>query len=239
MCLITRSLGHLPATSTRSLRRLTSVAVTVDAVSISSCIGPTVINDPARVPEHEFLTVSTSVKIILADLGSNVLLSPAVLTLLVDWDQYFTVLIIQSLVVTPRLLNSPKNKTQGSRTNSFQVFQTHGLDLRLVGLILISEILCLGLRQFSRCRWLPDSKHCVPFFSTCLVSTCVKTSPAVGTALLCSRVLVSLPWLFCSRVLQSLPWLFLFLHAHLARVSTSLQCTPWSENQRCSRSLQT
>ena len=76
---------------------------TVDAVSVSSCIGPTVINDPARVPEHDILAVSTGVKIILADLGStyNVLLSPAVLMLLVDWDQYFTVLITQSLVVTP------------------------------------------------------------------------------------------------------------------------------------------
>ena len=54
---------------------------TVDAVSVSSCIGPTVINDPARVPGHVILTVSTSVKIILADLGST---APAVLTLLVD-----------------------------------------------------------------------------------------------------------------------------------------------------------
>ena len=44
---------------------------TVVAVSVSSCIGPTVINDPARVPEHEFLTVSTGVKIILADLISS------------------------------------------------------------------------------------------------------------------------------------------------------------------------
>ena len=76
---------------------------TVDAVSVSSYIGPTVINDPARVPEHDILAVSTGVKTILADLGSTckVLLSPAALTLLVDWDQYFTVLFIQSLVITP------------------------------------------------------------------------------------------------------------------------------------------
>ena len=46
---------------------------------------------------------------------------------------------------------------------------------------------------FSQLSLLPNLKHCVPFFSTCLVSTCcvVKTSPAVGTALLCSRVLGS------------------------------------------------
>ena len=75
---------------------------TVLAVSVSSCIVPTIISDPARVSKHELLTVSTGVKIILSDLGStcNVLLSPAVLTLLVDWDHYFTVLITQSLVVT-------------------------------------------------------------------------------------------------------------------------------------------
>ena len=48
----------------------------VDAVSDSSCIGPAVINDPALIPEHGLLT--TSVKIILADVGStcNVLLLP-------------------------------------------------------------------------------------------------------------------------------------------------------------------
>ena len=38
------------------------------------------------------------------------------------------------------------------------------------------------------------------------------------------------PWLFFSRVLGSLPWLFLFLHGHLARVSTSLQFTPFGLN---------
>ena len=114
---------------------------TVVAVSVSSYIGPTFINDPARVPEHEFLTVSTGVKIILADLGStcNVLLSPAVLTLLVDWDQYFTVFIIQSLVVTPAQF--------GREQDTGISHIPHSLDLRLIGLILVSEILCLGLRQ--------------------------------------------------------------------------------------------
>ena len=42
------------------------------------------------------------------------LLSLCVLTLIVDWDQYFTVLIFQSLVVT---LNSSENRTQGSRAH--------------------------------------------------------------------------------------------------------------------------
>ena len=54
-------------------------------------------------PSTVELTVNSSVKIILSDLGStcNVMLSPAVLMLLVDWDQYFTVLTTQSLVITP------------------------------------------------------------------------------------------------------------------------------------------
>ena len=80
-----------------TFRRLTSL------LTISSCIATTFINDPARVFKHEILAVNSGVKIILSNLGStcNVLLSPAVLTLLVDWDQYFTVLITQSLVVTP------------------------------------------------------------------------------------------------------------------------------------------
>ena len=93
----------------------------------------------------------------------------------------------------------------------FRLSKSHGFDLGLIDFILVSEILCLGLRQLpfwsvlmitfdsswsnllSSCRWLPDLKHCVPFFSTCLVSTCcvAKTSPAVGIALLCSRVLGS------------------------------------------------
>ena len=120
---------------------------TVDAVSVSSCIGPTGINDPAHVPEHEFLTVSTGVKIILADLGStcNVLLSPAVLTLLVDWDQYFTVLFFQSLVATPAQFVREQD-TRISHIH-FRLSKPHSLDLRLIGLILISEILCLGPRQ--------------------------------------------------------------------------------------------
>ena len=97
-------------------------------------------------PSMEFLTVSTGVKIILADLGStcNVLHSPAVLTLLIDWDQYFTVLVIQSLVVTPAQFFGEQDT--GISHIRFRLSKPHGLDLRLVGLILVSEILCLGLR---------------------------------------------------------------------------------------------
>ena len=100
---------------------------TVVAVSVSSCIKPTVINDPARVPEHEFLTVSTDVKIILADLGStcSVLFSPA----LVDWDQYFTVLFIQSLVVTPAQFC--REQDTGISHIRFRLSKPYGLDLRL------------------------------------------------------------------------------------------------------------
>ena len=102
---------------------------TVVAVSVSSCIGPTIVNDPARVPEHEILAVSTGVKIILADLGStcNVLLSPAALTLLIDWDQYFTVLFIQSLVVTPAQFFREQNT--GISHIRFRLFKPHGFDL--------------------------------------------------------------------------------------------------------------
>ena len=166
---------------------------TVDAVSVSSCIGPTIIYDPARVPEHEILTVSTGVKIILADLGStcNVLLSPAVLTLLVDWDQYFTVLIIQSLVVTPARF--VREQDTGISHMSFRLSKPHGLDHRLVGLILVSEILCLGLRQIPfwsvlmitfDLSWADTFK----FFSQTSSLACTRfsacCSPAVGTALL-------------------------------------------------------
>ena len=45
--------------------------------------------------------------------------------------------------------------------------------------------------------------------------------PAVGTALLCSRVLGSLPWLFVDGFSGPNPWLFYFLHGHLARVSST------------------
>ena len=110
-----------------------------------------------------------------------------------------------------------------------------------------SEILCLGLRQFpfwsvltitfdsswsnlllllSHLSLLPDLKHCVPFFSTCCTSTCFSAccSPAVGIALSFVHGLSGpFPGCYASRVLGSLPWLFLFLHGHLARVSSNLQ----------------
>ena len=137
------------------------------------------------------------------------LLSPAGLTLLVDWDQFFTVLITQSLVITPAQFFIE----QDTRISHI----SYDLDLRLIDLILISEILCLGLRHFP-CRfmlmitfdlsWADTFK----FFSQTLSLTSTHfsacRSPAVGFALLCSRVLGSLLWLFCSRVLGSLPWLF-------------------------------
>ena len=150
-----------------------------------------------------------------------------------DWNQYFTMLIIQSLCCQFFVIFA-----LSFLTSAFCVHRPNQLG---------SEILCLGLRQFpfwsvltitfvsswsnslllSHLSLLPDLKHCVPFFSTCCTSTCFSAyySPAVGFALLCSRVLGSLPWLFCSRVLGSLPWLFLFLHGHLARVSSNLQFT--------------
>ena len=59
--------------------------------------------------------------------------------------------------------------------------------------------------------------------------------PAVGTALLCSGVLGSLPWLFVNGFSGPNPWLFYFLHGHLARVSSTspsellLLFTPWNQ----------
>ena len=143
-----------------------------------------------------------------------------------DWNQHFTILIIQSLscqffdIFALSFL-----------TSAFCVHRPNQLN---------SEILCLGLRQLpfwsvltitfdsswsnfllllSHLSLLPDLKHCVPFFSTYCTSMCFSAcfsayySPVVGFALLCSRVL------------GSLPWLFLFLHGHLARVSSNLQFT--------------
>ena len=145
-----------------------------------------------------FLIVNSCMKIILSDLSStcNVLLSPAVLTLLVDWDQCFTALISQSLVITPAQFFIEQD------TGISHI--SYDLDLRLIDLILISKILCLGLRHFhSRfmlmitfdLSWADTFK----FFSQTLSLTSTRfsacCSPAVGFALLCSRG--SLPWLFC------------------------------------------
>ena len=68
----------------------------------------------------------------------------------------------------------------------------------------------------SNCRWLPDLKHCVPFFSTCLVSKCC----VVKFRLLLASLF------FVHGFSGPGPWLFLSLHGHVARVSTSLQFTP-------------
>ena len=79
------------------------------------------------------------------------LLSPAVLTLLVDWDQYFTVLITQSLVITPAQFSIEQD------TGISHI--SYDLDLRLIDLILISEILCLGLRHPPPGRFMLMTTH--------------------------------------------------------------------------------
>ena len=192
---------------------------------------PTIINDPARVPEHELLAVSTGIKIILSDLGStcNVVLSPAALTLLADWDQYFTVLITQSLVVTPAQFVREQDRGISHIP--------HDLDLRLVDLILISEILCLGLRQLP-CRfvlmitfdlsWADTFKF---FFQTLslastLFSACC--SPAVGTALS-----------FVHGFWGPFPGCFYFLTAVWHVFQPAYNSPAWSESQRYPRSLHT
>ena len=178
-----------------------------------------------------FLTVNSGVKIILSDLGStcNVLLSPAVLTLLVDWDQYITVLITQSLVVTPAQFFIEQD------TGISHI--PYDLDLRLIGLILISEILCLGLRQLS-CRfmlmitfdlsWADTFK----FFSQTLSLTSTRfsacCSPAVGIALS-----------FDHGFSGPFPGCFYFFIAIWHVFHPAYNSPLWSESQRCPRSLHT
>ena len=95
---------------------------------------------------------------------------------------------------------------------------------------------------FSQLSLLPDLKHCVPFFSTCLVSTCcvVKTSPAVGTALLCSRVLGSRSLAVLLHGFSG-PFrgCFSFFTAIWHVFQPTYNSPPWSESKRCPRSLQT
>ena len=67
-----------------------------------------------RILDRDFLITNANVKIIIADVDSTC----NVRTLLVDWDQHFTILIIQPLL--SRLLTSPKRRTQGSRAHSLQ-----------------------------------------------------------------------------------------------------------------------
>ena len=154
----------------------------------------------------------------------------------------------------------------------FRLSKPHGLDLRLIGFILVSEILCLGLRQLpfwsvlmitfdssrsnllSNCRWLPDLKHCVPFFSTCCTSTCcfVKLNLLLALLFFVHGFSGPDPWLFCSRVLGSrsmavlftgsrvpVPGCFSFFTAIWHVFHPAYNSHPWSESKRCPRSLQT
>ena len=181
-------------------------------------------------------------------------------SLALDWNQYFTILIIQSLCC--HACSVRRRTRHRDLAHSFQIIQTTRsrsstdrlhprLGNSLPGTQTASLLVCVDRSRSTRpgqtccpnCRWLPDLKHCVPFFSTCCTSTCCvllcKTSLAVGIALLCSRVLGSLSWLFLLHWFSgSFPGCF-FLHGHLARVSTNLQFPPLSESKRCPRSLQT
>ena len=174
------------------------------------------------------------------------LLSPVVLTLLADWDQYFTVLITQSLVVTPaQFVREQDTKISLIR---FRLSKPNGLDIRLVGVILVSEILCLGLTQLP-CKfvlmitfdlsWADTFK----FFSqtSSLASTRFSAycSPAVGTALSFVHGFWG-PWLFVLHGFSGpFPGCFYFFTGFWHVFQPAYNSPPWSESQRCPRSLRT
>ena len=68
----------------------------------------------------------------------------------------------------------------------------------------------------SSCRWLPDLKHCVPFFSTCCTSTCCFVKLRLLLALL----------FFVHGFLGPGPWLFLFTGSRVPSLAVSLSSQP-------------
>ena len=170
------------------------------------------------------------------------LLSLAVPTLFVDLDQYFTVLITQSLVVTPAQFV----REQDTRISHIP----HDLDLRLVGLILISEILCLGLRQLP-CRfmlmitfdlsWADTFKLFSQTLSLASTRFSACCSPVVGTAVSFVHGFWGPgPWLFLLHgFLGTFPGCFYFFTAIWHVFQPAYNSPPWSESQRCPRSLRT
>ena len=195
---------------------------------ISSCIGPTIINDPAHVPEHDILTVST----ICSDTFRFTIIC-------VRFTCSRLELMLHRLAYSIPCCHvcSIRHRT-GHRdlAHSFQIIQTTRsrsltdrfhprlgnslLPFRYVLMITFDSSWSILLSHLSL---LPDLKHSVPFFSTCCF---VKLYLLLALLFFVHGFWGPGPWLFCSRVLGSLPWLFLFLHGHLARVSTSLQFTP-------------
>ena len=68
----------------------------------------------------------------------------------------------------------------------------------------------------SSCRWLPDLKHCVPFFSTCKTSTCCVVK---------LRLLLALPF-FVHGFWGPGPWLFCFTSSRVPSLAVSLSSRP-------------
>ena len=158
-----------------------------------------------------------------------------------DWNQYFTILIIQSLCCQFFDIFA-----LSFLTSAFCVHRPNQLG---------SEILCLGLRQFpfwsvltitfdsswsnsllllSHLSLLPDLKHCVPFFSTCCTSV---FSPRITRLLLALLFFVhgfSGPFPGCFSFFTAI-WLVF----HPTYNSPAYNSPPWSESKRCPRSLQT
>ena len=162
-----------------------------------------IIKDPAQIPEHAIQTVNaictdtfrfTIICVrftcsrfcfrLSSALSSST--SSRIASCALDWNQYFTILIIQSLCCQFFDIFA-----LSFLTSAFCVHRPNRLG---------SEILCLGFwsvltitfdsswsNLLSHLSLLPDLKHCVPFFSTCCTSTCFSAccSPAVGFALLC------------------------------------------------------
>ena len=75
-----------------------------------------------------------------------------------------------------------------------------------------------------------SSRCCVSAVTlSCFVnSLCL---PAIGTALLCSRVLESLPWLFVNGFSGPSAWLFHFLHGHLFHQPNPMISMPTSPSE--------
>ena len=196
----------------------------------------------------EFLTVSTGVKIILADLGStcNVLLSPVALTLHVDWDQCFTVLFLQSLVITPAQFIVEQDT--GISHIRFRLSKPHGFDLRLVGFILIFwSVLMITfdsswadlLSQLSLASRLEAPCSVLLHVSRFQVLRCKNFACCWHCSSLFTGSGVPVPGCFASRVLGSLPWLFLFFTAIWHVFQPAYNAPPWSESKGCPQSLQT
>ena len=209
-----------------------------------------IINDPAQTPEHAILTVNAictdtfHVTIICvrftcsrfctrlsSALSSST--SSRIGSCALDWNQYFTILIIQSLC---RHACSILHRTGHDLAHSFQIIQTtqsrsstdrlhphFGNSLPRTEtaslVVCVDDHIRLVLVKLlvPLCRWLPDLKHCVPFFSTCCTSTCCFVKLRLLSALL----------FFVHGFSGPGPWLFCFTGSRVPSLAVSLSSRPF------------